>query len=83
MSKNKLKSFKGLCSMPCLKEMILSENESTSLMDLVDLNNLVKLNVRQNLIEKLNAPRLIRLQEINVEANKVSSFKEFEALLVK
>ena len=46
LGKNKLKSAKGICNMPKLKELVLQENEINSPLELLDLNNLVKLNMR-------------------------------------
>ena len=39
--------------------------------------------MRQNLMEKLTFPRLPALEELNIEANKIASFKEFDNLKVK
>jgi Leucine-rich repeat (LRR) protein len=50
--------------------------------ELIDLKNLLKLTIRQNLLDKLVFPRLPSLEELNIEANKIASFKEFDNLKV-
>jgi len=80
LSKNKLKDLQGLGNMPKLKELIISENEITSILHLNNVPSLIKLSMRQNLMDKLSFPRLPALEELNIEANKVMSFKEFDNL---
>lgn len=51
-------------------------------MHLNNVPKLLKLSMRQNLMDKLSFPRLPSLEELNIEANKVLSFKEFDNLKV-
>lgn len=53
-----------------------------SILHLNNVPSLIKLSMRQNLMDKLSFPRLPALEELNIEANKVMSFKEFDNLKV-
>jgi Leucine-rich repeat (LRR) protein len=82
LNKNKLASGAGLCSLPCLEELSIQENETlTSIKGMDDMKCLRKLNLTGSKLESLSdLPNFPALEELILDGNAVASLDELPKL---
>ena len=82
LSKNLIKSFKGLQNLPNLEELDLSCNALISIQGIHSLGSLKQLDLSHNSISEIGElQNLNYLQRLNLSFNQVSSLKGLESLL--